>query len=146
VTRTGCPAYVDASGIYLQFFMCFFLSSFFSGICRPKFGFHRTFVFSRLVNCATNGAAAGLNEGKKLSGEGPSPGSRPQALCVVAKNPAGLARFSYELFRRQQVVLGFTAPASSNLCSPSSPESLTKNFWNRGLGEFRECSNRAVGR
>src|SRR5947208_14428362 len=32
-----------------------------------------TFLFPRLVNCAT----AGLNEGKKLSGEAPSPGFRP---------------------------------------------------------------------
>src|SRR5262249_39690964 len=40
-----------------------------------------TFLSSRLVNCAT----AGLNEGKKLSGEAPSPGSRPRFLHVLSK-------------------------------------------------------------
>jgi len=34
-----------------------------------------------LVNCAT----AGLNEGKKLSGEAPSPGSRPRLLEILRK-------------------------------------------------------------
>src|SRR5947208_15517235 len=39
------------------------------------------FCSPRLVNCAT----AGLNEGKKLSGEAPSPGFRPWFLQIVQK-------------------------------------------------------------
>src|SRR5262249_42108526 len=41
----------------------------------------QTFLFPRLVNCAT----AGLNEGKKLSGEAPSPGFRSWFLYVLPK-------------------------------------------------------------
>jgi hypothetical protein len=47
------------------------------------FFFMKQTFLSRLVNCAT----AGLNEGKKLSGEAPSPGSRPQFLEVLPETP-----------------------------------------------------------
>src|SRR5262249_8146779 len=43
----------------------------------------QTFLFPRLVNCAT----ADLNEGKKLSGEAPSPGFRSWFLYFLPKIP-----------------------------------------------------------
>src|SRR5713101_2204257 len=46
------------------------------------------FCSPRLVNCAT----AGLKEGKKLSGEAPSPGFRPWSLENLAKTLANLSR------------------------------------------------------
>src|SRR5262249_19678872 len=50
-------------------------------MCEVLVFIKRTFLFPRLVNCAT----AGLNEGKRLSGEAPSPGSRLRFLEILQK-------------------------------------------------------------
>jgi hypothetical protein len=47
----------------------------------------QTFPFPRLVNCPTES----LKEGKKLSGEAPSPGFRPWFCIPFTKNLASLA-------------------------------------------------------
>ena len=58
-----------------------------------------TFPFPRLVNCA----AAGLKEGKKLSGEALSPGFKPWFLQVFPKiSPAWQEQKSHASYARSQ--------------------------------------------
>src|SRR5437016_1918943 len=70
------------------------------------------FPFPRLVNCAT----AGLNEGKKLSGEAPSPGFRPWFLLCLAKNLANLSRLkSFDTMQEKRFDIRATEKRDSRL-------------------------------
>src|SRR5947209_20052646 len=75
----------------------------------------QTFPFSRLVNCAT----ARLNEGKKLSGEAPSPGFRPWFVEVLPKiSRAGQGKnFQFAIFDLRLRALTL-APAPGYVCNP----------------------------